>query len=427
MLLLNTFDIVYLLTSILGTYTVFRFMRICFKKPRYAKIYEMISYLSYLTIGNLLFLVVRTPIIMMIFNLVSFFALTWNYCGKLKKRLLTAIYAYLFLFCIEMVIVSLTGYIRFSVWHTIEFHSIFTVVSVKIISYAAVLCTSKIWKLKEGESIPLLYWLCIIFIPIASLSLLLIVFSSLQICKLYIVVSVVLILLINFLVFYLYDSMIVVLAENVRRLSLEQQNIYYKRQLELMQSSIRHTQLLKHDMKNHLLMLKALHDDGKQQKSIAYIGEVLSKLKQAHEYVNTGNIEIDSILNFKLAEAASYQTQINTDINIPDCLTISTFTLTTILGNLMDNAIRAVKNTNGKREIGIKIVYNKGNLIFHIENTFDGNLRMQDGHLITTKSEKKNHGMGLKNVKAEVEKCNGEILIEYTDDVFSVTVLLNSN
>lgn len=60
-------------------------------------------------------------------------------------------------------------------------------------------------------------------------------------------------------------------AVKSKKLILEQQNKSYKKQLDLMEQSVKNTQILNHDMKNHVITLKNLYMDGK----IKRIGEYL--------------------------------------------------------------------------------------------------------------------------------------------------------
>ena len=96
--------------------------------------------------------------------------------------------------------------------------------------------------------------------------------------------------------------------------------------------------------------------------------------------------------------------------------------MTVVLGNLLDNAIRAVKETDRKK-LQITMRYNKGRLILQIENAYK-NIIKSKGKLQTTKKEKQGHGIGLESVREVVERYDGIIQIDCKDNMFVVTAIL---
>lgn len=71
-------------------------------------------------------------------------------------------------------------------------------------------------------------------------------------------VAVVGILMINFLTFYLYDRISIAHIERTEKLLLEQQNKYYNEQFGIMNTSIKATRAIKHDLNNHLAIVYSL-------------------------------------------------------------------------------------------------------------------------------------------------------------------------
>lgn len=141
------------------------------------------------------------------------------------------------------------------------------------------------------------------------------------------------------------------------------------------------------------------------------------------EYINSGNNTIDSIINFKLNSSKNLNILVSTDILIPEELSLKTFDIAVILGNLLDNAIEAVSNIDD-RWIDIKLKYTKGRLIIEINNSYDGKLKKVDGHFISYKTDKENHGLGLKSVEAALKNYDGAIQILHDSNKFTVKVLL---
>ena len=63
-------------------------------------------------------------------------------------------------------------------------------------------------------------------------------------------------------------------------------------------------------------------------------------------------------------------------------------------------------------------------MTIQIENSCQGELQKQNGSYITTKRDKKNHGIGLKSVKRIIDKYRGEMVIQEQEGSFLVKIML---
>ncbi len=99
--------------------------------------------------------------------------------------------------------------------------------------------------------------------------------------------------------------------------------------------------------------------------------------------------------------------------------------MTVILGNLLDNALQAVLLVTENRFIDFAIHYSKGMLLIKVTNPFKTPItKHENGVIVTSKADKKNHGYGLKSVNETVEKYNGTVDINPDNDIFTITVVL---
>ena len=133
------------------------------------------------------------------------------------------------------------------------------------------------------------------------------------------------------------------------------------------------------------------------------------------EYSFTGNKDIDSLMNYELSMAAELGTSISYKADIPSTLNINSFDSTIILGNLMDNAVYALKNVN-ERILSVHLLYNKGIIRVDIENTYDPNHKR--------KNDGKEHGLGIMSVKNVLEHYNGRLLAESNGKTYKTTVIM---
>lgn len=323
-----------------------------------------------------------------------------------------------------MIIVLSTGYFKLDLLIRNDYESILGIIIIRVVSYFVVLIIGSYKNIRQGDIVPITYWFCILIIPIGTLYLLITTFMINGLSYGTIFISISLVLLINFATFYLYDEISRILLEEKDKLVIRQQNKYYEKQLELMKTSLKSMKTVRHDLNNHMTSVYALVQNGKKEELMGYLSEMIEVFDKKQGIASTGNVVIDSIINFKLQEADKDMITVNIDLNIPKELKIPSFDITIIVGNLLDNALNAVKKLENNRCIDIKIKYTKNRLILKIVNSFEGIIIKENGKLITTHEDKNNHGLGLESVKTVLEKYNGTIEFKCENNRFHTALLI---
>ncbi len=59
-----------------------------------------------------------------------------------------------------------------------------------------------------------------------------------------------------------------------------------------------------------------------------------------------------------------------------------------------------------------------------ITNPFCTDIKQERGQIITSKTDKENHGYGLRSVNETIAKYNGTIEIETDENIFTITAIL---
>ncbi|WP_186894043.1 sensor histidine kinase [Acetobacterium malicum] len=360
----------------------------------------------------------------MIGNILAHFGLSFNYKAGIKRRLLSVLMIYLILICVEVSVALLTGYFNYSLMAVNNYSSEYGLVLAQTISYSVVRILSNYKNIKQGEIISLANWAAIIIIPISSLYIILTLFQARGLSWEQILIGVILILLVNFTTFYLYDVISASMVDKMDKILLSQQNKYYQKQFELMESSLKTTKAMRHDLRNHLSVIYALVEKGERDTALKHLSKMTDVYDDKKQYACTENIDIDSILNFKIQAAEQQNIKINLDLSIPEKMDIPSFDLTIILGNLLDNAIEAVAELEKERQIKTTINYDKGRLIIQVENLYQGERAKIGNRYLTTNKEPSQHGLGLENVKSVLQKYDGTMEITQQKEVFSVSLLL---
>jgi sensor histidine kinase regulating citrate/malate metabolism len=140
-------------------------------------------------------------------------------------------------------------------------------------------------------------------------------------------------------------------------------------------------------------------------------------------YAETGNLTIDSVINYKLRSCKAQQIHVTADLQVPSDLSIASVDLSAVLGCLLDNALEALVKTD-QRELHLSLSYRSGILTIFIENTFNGQYISHGGQYLTTKTDAAVHGYGLKSVRRITEKYHGTMEISLDSQWFKVQVLL---
>ena len=180
--------------------------------------------------------------------------------------------------------------------------------------------------------------------------------------------------------------------------------------------------LLKHDMKNHTLVILSYLEENKIEEARQYAGEILDKLNRMYTYVNVGNSLLSYIINSKLSVAKELGIEIKAEIeNLPFAY-MDSVDFSSLLNNMLDNAINGALDSNGKK-LEVDIVSEKGFDIITVKNSIDGSVLKDNPGLLSSKEEP-GHGYGMKQIKAVAEKYDGNIDIYEKSGMFIVSIMM---
>ena len=140
------------------------------------------------------------------------------------------------------------------------------------------------------------------------------------------------------------------------------------------------------------------------------------------EYVKTKCPVINAVLNTKIYQSKRY----NIDIScyVLGDLKINGIEVASILFNLLDNAIEASKNNKSEKTIICQIVETSSDIDICIKNHIENSVLENNCNLDTKKTNKENHGLGLKIVEEIVENMYGMWEIYEEDGMFCVHIYL---
>lgn len=162
----------------------------------------------------------------------------------------------------------------------------------------------------------------------------------------------------------------------------------------------------------------------KNIEALDYLKDTFNNISETEEYAKSGNMGLDSILNYKIQTAKNQEIDVALILQIPEKLNIRPFDMVTIIGNLLDNAIEATSKLVEDRKIDINIKYDRNILYVSIRNPFKGELAFVKSSFKTKKDDEEKHGFGLESIRKTIEKYNGAMNISHENNLFIVNILL---
>lgn len=186
---------------------------------------------------------------------------------------------------------------------------------------------------------------------------------------------------------------------------------------ENMLSSDQQLREFRHDYKNHMLVVTALLNAGKNDEAAEYLETIKISSGVQKRQISTGNFVADAMLNNKNALAEELGIKMTFTGTIPE-KGIASSDLCTVLGNLVDNAIESTKRFKGEKYIRIESTSRELFLVLSIINPVNEPVVIKNNRIKTTKSDSKNHGIGLKNVGKIAEKYGGKFRISCNEHEF---------
>ena len=141
--------------------------------------------------------------------------------------------------------------------------------------------------------------------------------------------------------FLLAENNQVFMRKSYEEAATEYQNKILDKQVEEVQNIYLTMRSWRHDYHNHLQKLKAHIMMDQIKEANQYLNELEIDLDNVNQLVESGNINLDAILNSKLSLAIKNNIDINYQAKVPETLTISDIDLCVLIGNLIDNAVEA--------------------------------------------------------------------------------------
>lgn len=355
--------------------------------------------------------------------------------GSWKKKLYCSVLVMVFIIGVTALVLNIVGILCGSSYvNLVEEQSNARIISLIIIQ-VLIFYTTRIFLLKREEDIGELswdMWFITIVIPLISIIILaflleisintnmafrddglkMAIFASLGV------------FLTNILIYLMYIKLKKDTTERIEYELLKQRYKIQERNIEDIKQLYSRLRKVKHDVKHHLNLIKMLIEDNKNSEALNYLKKYSdSEYSLKQDDIFCENMILNYIINLKSRIMEQKGINFYCDVcgNVQGVTDVD---LNIVLGNLLDNAIEACESVYGKdKEVILSIYIRTSYLVIIVKNTYTGDLNnLYQKH--TSKENCNEHGFGLLSVKDVVEKYNGKLDIEHSDEQVIIRTIL---
>lgn len=353
----------------------------------------------------------------------------------IRTRMFYFIVAYSILIGCEFLYLILS---RMSTWVLSErgfvplSNNIWQLMAIKLLTYIVFSIAKQISN-KAHKHMNYKIFMMYLCLPIATLGIMLTVFysgvdfSSNKRQKILMALFFSLMLFGNILMFYAFNKYSEETYENLKRdVIIMKQNVELSHLQEMIRNDERQKEFI-HDTSNYLKIIESLAEAGENSK----IREILRELNYELEKNTLESYSDNLVLNALISEKVTYAKKNNVQIDVflePNIQfgALREIDMISMIGNLLDNAIRGAQECENFRTVQIRIfMQNKRNiLVVKIVNNCTEKILIENGEIKSTKKEQGLHGLGIKSVNHTAEKYDGYLEYYIKDEKFVALLIL---
>ena len=182
----------------------------------------------------------------------------------------------------------------------------------------------------------------------------------------------------------------------------------------------------KHDLVNHIGALRELLNEKKTEEAKEYIDTIWNTQNEFDLKVHTGDSFLDIIVNYYSYLAAKEKAEFTVSGRLTDKIPLEMFDLTTLVGNILQNALEAALKADIPK-IHVELIEHAKEIFIVVINSTDDAVKGKK-FFATSKKDKRNHGFGLKNIAAAIQKYHGECYMESVEEngerLFKISVAI---
>ena len=183
----------------------------------------------------------------------------------------------------------------------------------------------------------------------------------------------------------------------------------------------------KHDLVNHIGVVRELINEKKTDEAKEYIDTIWNIQDVFDLKIHTGDSFLDIIVNYYSYLAVKENIEFAVLGKLTEKMPLEMFDITTLMGNILQNAFEAAIKADVPR-IRVELVEHKEEIFIVVSNSAAKRINTKTDFFMTFKKDKENHGFGMKNIVATVEKYHGECymesIVENREVLFQISIAI---
>ncbi len=162
-----------------------------------------------------------------------------------------------------------------------------------------------------------------------------------------------------------------------------------------------------HDVKKHINVIETLYRENRRE-ALDYTRQINEMLKPLMPMRYVNNPILNCLLIDKIRAAEQCGISFEIDVSTADVNFMESIDITTLFGNLLDNAVEAAGNCGGEKYIRLFLSRCNDMLLVRVENSVDEPVPIRNGMIAVSKK-----GIGILNIEKCVDTYCGTI--DYRD------------
>ncbi len=182
-----------------------------------------------------------------------------------------------------------------------------------------------------------------------------------------------------------------------------QYHLLYEKQQELRR--------FRHDSSAHLQAIASIAKDAGDQRVLSYVSELMGQQAEM-KHLATGNLIGDAVVNAYYSKGLRDGIHVELVGQFAENFNVSETALCVIFTNVIANAYEAALKCEKNRSVRISFTNFRDNQFIRVQNPTSERPVIEDGIIQpgqTTKADKENHGLGVRNILDAVKHAGGRV------------------
>ena len=177
-----------------------------------------------------------------------------------------------------------------------------------------------------------------------------------------------------------------------------------------------------HNLRHQLTDIQQMMEEKDSEK----LQPCMRTLQSYDTMANTGNPTLDAVLMEKGLMCEINHIRFSFIVDGKQMAFMEIADLFSLVSNILDNAIESElkEEDRERRIINLRIVRNHDMILLDAENYCRYPVDVRDNMIETTKSDKNNHGLGMRGIDYVVKKYGGDMMLSQNDNIFRVSIVL---